>query len=268
MPIYAEQPKNLVDALSNKEIDAWYPSNDAARKWWRCVECIKDLDLLLEPLDNLKNSTKRKRLLKTAITPLHSLVLAINDLINDCLCNKETKRQLKQQELGEIKEMKALFNHLLPHDHKSVITNVRNKLSAHIDKSLHPYNAQEIAEKFSVEEFGRWLDMTIHLAIELTNLNIYSWSCKAPSEEYIRFMTNEPYIVTLKVKEGEPTQLVGLNISNSSPKNEMPEAISSLLKNTRKVLKHGKLPPSSFNFSKLEKGNWTAFKELSWLYEK
>lgn len=77
MPIYLDPfDREVADSLSEGEAEAnaWYPSNKAAQKLWRCLECLRDIDELLEEAIHLKNATKKKRRLKIAITPLHSLI--------------------------------------------------------------------------------------------------------------------------------------------------------------------------------------------------
>lgn len=113
----------------------------------------------------------------------------------------------------------------MPHDHKSTVTTVRNKLSSHIDKELHPSKAQELDQ----HEFGRWLHICLHLVLDLTKLNVYSWSCKSPSDEYVTFMFNEPFILTIKPEGERGAELAALNISKSSPKNALPESVGRLI---------------------------------------
>lgn len=170
MPVFLDKtPRSISDSLEEIEIDAWFPSNSAAQKLWRCLECLRDLDDLLIDSANQKNATKRKRKLKTALTPLHSLVKSVDDLCNDIQSNKDTRCLLDESNIQAVSEIQELFSRLLPHDHKADISTIRNKLSAHIDKKMHPSEAQKISSVITSNEFGRWLD-------------IYHWSCKPPSK--------------------------------------------------------------------------------------
>ena len=259
MPIFLEPDKKVADPISKLDVDAWLPANTAAQKWWRCIEVMRDLDLVLSSLESQKNATKRKRVLKIAITPLHSFAIAIDDLCNDIQCNQKTKNKLSVDDLKEVKEIQRLFNKLLPHDHKAVLTVVRNKLSAHIDKQIHPLDAQKMTQDFTPDEFGRWLHICLHIILDLTKLDIYEWSCKSPSDKYVRFTTNEPYIVTFLPDGPNGAELAGLNISSSSPKNEAGNLVEAMLKHSKWIFKKKKQPITCLK-STLGT-NWNTFKE-------
>lgn len=232
MPIYLDPTdRGIANAMGAREdeVDDWFPSNKAALKLWRCLESMLDLEEALEFTSEAKNTTKKKRKLKIAITPLHSLISNIDDLLNDIENNPETKGRLEKQDVDNVIKIQKEFHEVLPHDNKSTITTVRNKLSSHIDKKLHPSQAQELGSEISQHEFGRWLHICLHMILDLTKLNIYSWACKPPSDEYLTFMHNEPYIVTMKTDGERITQLAGLNISNSSPRNAIPESVDKLI---------------------------------------
>ncbi len=185
MPIYLEEtPKAISDSIEEVEVNAWFPSNSAAHKLWRCLETLRDLDELIADSANQKNATKRKRKLKIALTPLHSLVTCVDDLCNNIQSNKETRRFLKKSQIKEVAEIQNRFSELLPHDHNAIISTARNKISAHIDKKMHHSEAQKIGSTIPANEFGRWLHVCLHLVLDLAKLNIYHWSCHPPKDEY------------------------------------------------------------------------------------
>lgn len=100
MSIYLDTfDREIANSLSEGEAEAnaWHPSNPAAQQLWRCLECLRDLDELLEEAFHQKNSTKKKRRLKNAITPLHSLMFALDDLLNDIQSNNETSRRFERR---------------------------------------------------------------------------------------------------------------------------------------------------------------------------
>lgn len=259
MPIYLDDtPRSISDSLEDIEIDAWFPANSAAQKLWRCLESLRDLDELLCDSANQKNATKRKRKLKIALTPLHSLVKCLDDLCNDIQCNKETRCLIDESKVIEVLEIQELFSILIPHDHKANITMVRNKLSAHIDKKLSPSEAQKISSVITQSQFGRWLHICLHLVLDLTKLDIYHWSCKSPNEEYVCFMTNEPFIVTMKVIGENSPALAAVNIANGSPRNAIPEVVQSLVTNSQWMFK--KDQPRILSLKEDSRDNWNTFK--------
>ena len=264
MPIYLDEtPRSISDSIEEIEVEAWFPSNSAAQKLWRCLESLRDLDELLSDSAHQKNATKRKRRLKIALTPLHSLVKCVDDLCNDIQTNKETRGLLEDSIVKEVSGIQKRFSELLPHDHKAAISTARNKLSAHIDKKLHPSEAQKIGSVITPNEFGRWLHICLHLVLDLTKLNIYHWSCKPPSDEYVCFMTNEPFVVTIKNK-GE-VELSAINIANSSPRDAVPEVIESLVRNSQWMFKKGQ--PRIRSLTEDNRDNWNTFQEYSYIHE-
>lgn len=104
-----------------------------------------DLEEALESASQAKNTIKRKRKLKIAITPLFALISNIDDLLNDIENNPETHNRLENKEIKEVVKIHKEFNEVLPHDHKSLVTKIRNNLSSHIDKKLHPSGAQQLS---------------------------------------------------------------------------------------------------------------------------
>ena len=242
MPIYLDPAdRGIANAMDDPDsnVDDWFPSNKAALKLWRCLESMLDLEEVLEFASQAKNTTKKKRKLKIAITPLHALISNIDDLLNDIENNPETKGRLEREDIENIIRIRTEFKEVLPHDNKSMVTRIRNKLSSHVDKKLHPTKAQELGSGIDQHEFGRWLHICLHVILDLTKLNVYSWSCKPPTDEHLTFMFNEPYIVTMKPDGEHGAELAALNISKSSPKNAIPESVEKLIVLSQWMFKKG-----------------------------
>jgi len=259
IPIYIDPvDRTVADPLVEEEVDvdAWYPSNKAAHKLWRCLECLRDLDELIDDVSNQKNATKKKRRLKIAATPLYSLVLSLDDLLNDIKCNEETSKLLSDAEINQIKDISRQFDAMLPHDNKAPLSILRNKLSAHIDKKNHPTESREIGKIIIPSEFGRWLHICLHLILDLTKLDIYWWSCKT-IDGYVRFMHKEPWLVTLKTDGNQISELAGIHIAKGSPKNSIPIVVESLVKNSQWMFKPGQ--PRIGNLKEDTKENWNTF---------
>ena len=56
LPIYADQVRRLVDAATELQPHNWRPANVAAQKLFRCVECLRDIEVILKSADG--QSTK------------------------------------------------------------------------------------------------------------------------------------------------------------------------------------------------------------------
>lgn len=260
MPICLDPvDRGIADSLSEGEADVndWYPSNDAARKLWRCLECLRDLDELLEDVAQQKNATKKKRRLKIAVTPLHSFATSLDDLLNDIQCNKDTSSKLTSEQEEQIRRIREQFSLMLPHDHKAPLSMVRNKLSSHIDRSIHPGEAKDLGRVIDSSEFGRWLHICLHLCLDLTKLDIYCWTCEAPSDELVRVMSNEPYLVTFRVEGNKVSELVGLHIVKKSPRNDIPDVIERLIESSVWMFKPRQ--PRIKSLKEDTKENWNTF---------
>jgi hypothetical protein len=81
VPIYADQIRQLVDAATELQPQNWQPANVASQKLFRCVECLRDIEVLLKSAGRSSNQVKRRRKLKIMLTPLHSLAEAVRDLV-------------------------------------------------------------------------------------------------------------------------------------------------------------------------------------------
>ena len=260
LPIYLESlDRKVADSLAEgeAEVSAWHPSNKAAHKLWRCLECLRDLDELLEETTHLKSASKKKRRLKIAVTPLHSLIVALDDLLNDIQCNKETSKQLNADQIRQISRISKQFGEMLPHDNTAPVSVLRNKLSSHVDKRLLPNEARAIAGIMSPSEFGRWLHICLHLVLDLTKLDIYAWTCDSPASGYVRFMTNEPFIVTFKTEGNELRTIVGMHIAKSSPRNCIPSIVDSIIKHSGWLFKSGQ--PRIISLKEDSRENWNTF---------
>lgn len=257
IPIYLDNTDRYIADSMDEKANSWYPSNSAAQKLWRCLESMRDIENLLAESADQKNATKRKRKLKIAITPLHSLITAIDDLCNNIQSNPDIRNQLEKDQIKDISAMKTEFAKLMPHDHKSPISKVRNKLSSHIDKKLHPNSAQKLSNVIKPHEFGRWLHICLHLVLDLTKLNIYEWACDAPDKEYKCFMHNEPFIVTFKLDGENVSELAAVNLAKSSPRNAISEIVDCLVKHSQWMFKKGQ--PRIYGLKEDNKDNWNTF---------
>lgn len=269
MPIYLDAyERGVVDAMDGDEeaSEDWFPSNKPAFKLWRCLESMLDLEELIEVASQAKNATKRKRKLKIAVTPLHSFIKNLDDLLNDIQTNPETRGRLSDVDLAQIKTIAEEFSDVLPHDRKSTVSTFRNKLSSHIDKKIHPREAQNLANSLDQHEFGKYLHICLHLTLDLMKLDIYAWSCRSPSEEYVTFMTNEPYIVTIKPQGKYGAELAGLRVSKKSPKTSISDVIGKLVALSQWMFKGDQ--PRISSLKEDSKENWNTFSPNLGMYKK
>ena len=258
LPVYIDKTnRDLADSTENIiDVDCWYPGNKPAEKIWRCVESLRDLDDILETIQYLKNATKKKRRLKQIATPLHSLIININQLLNDVTSNAETKKRMTEEEIKDFNRIKQEYENYVPFKGNQTLGKIRNKLSAHVDKKITPHEAASLINNVDSSDFGKWLHASIHVFTDLLNLNIYNWSCKSPSEEYIRIMSNEPFIVTFKISENnELKALAGVDIAKESPKEPMARLIESIVVKSQWMFKKLECRIGYINIGKAKTNN-------------
>jgi hypothetical protein len=267
MPIYLdEQLRSIVDSLdSDEKSDDWHPANSAALKLWHCLEALRDIEIALSAAASQKNASKRKRHLKSFSVPLFSLASAVVQLCDQIVGDKSSHNFLDVGTPKEIATIKTEFLALVPFDWKGDLALIRNKLGGHIDSKIWPWEAREILSRRDVSDFGRWLHICIHVVADLTNLDIYSWSCRSVSDGYIRLMTTEPFLVTFRV-DAEIKALAGIHIIKCSPRESVAQAAASVIRASQWMFQAGQ--PRITELKTRNGKDWNTFAESNVLWKR
>lgn len=234
MPVYADIERHLIDptGVDDSEHD-WHPDNAAAQKLFRCVECMRDVQEQVEHIETAKAADKRKRRAKMLATPLHSLASCLRDLLNDCLSNPDTTKKMPADAHRLIPEMLAALSQHVPVGKDRLLSQVRDKAAAHVDKTFSPRETRELIKKLELHELGLWLDVMLGILCELLKLPIYFWSCASPLPGAIRIMTCEPFLVTMRVEDGRITELLATHAVARSPKSDVSDLIMKVVNGSR-----------------------------------
>lgn len=234
IPIYRDIHRKLTDVTTFRKRDRdWFPVGYAAQKLFRCVESLRDVDLLLQD-GKFKNNAKKRRKTKLILTPLHSLSEGIRDLLNDLETNPATVKALPPGAQAEIHKLRDCLLLNTQSGKGQLMTLARNKIAAHIDKDLWPHEAREIVEKASPPQVGWWLHTCVSVLADVLKLPVYYWGFHSEEPNVSRVMYNEPLIVTSEIeKNGRVVALLGVHIAKKGPRHQ----IFDLLKN---VVKHSK----------------------------
>jgi len=202
MPIYLDPTaRRLVAAGDDLDKDGfWYPSNAPARRLWACTEVLTDINDLLEDGMAAKNSGKRKRKAKLIAGQTHTLAKAINGLLSSIIGDSQIRKDLGSDDLKEVQEMQNDFAAFVPFQWGADLSTYRNKLVAHFDDAFWPKDATELLNAIPTNQIGQWLHICLHVLLDITKLKVFAWSCSSPHPGYVRFMHNEPFIVTIKLK--------------------------------------------------------------------
>ena len=236
MPIYLDDvPRNIADVtaqIDNASHD-WAPSNKATQKLWRCVEALRDIHSILEDAAASQSKDKRRRKLKIVFTPLVSLAQGILDVLNYAACDSEARKSIGREMHRLIPPLRERFLQYVPLERKELLSTLRNKLSAHIDKSLFPAEGRDLFSKAHLHEAGLWIHMSIAVLLDLLKLPMYAWMCDCDKEGLIRLMTNEPFVVTITCEEDKLKDLVGVDIVRDTPTKQIWTLVAEVIKESR-----------------------------------
>jgi len=259
MPIYRDdRSRSIVDSLKeNSQSTDWYPGNAMALKLWHCVEALRDIETVLGPARAQKNSTKRKRHLKMFSVQLFSFASAVAQLCDQIISDEDARRWLEPGTTSEIATIKNEFLALVPIDWKGDLAVLRNKLGGHIDKKLWPWEASEIISRASLSNLGKWLHICLHVLLDLTKLDVYSWSCHSNADGRIRLMTNEPFLLTFEVDGEGPKKVVAFHMIQRSPRETLTEIVGQVVKNSQWMFQSNETRIRSLKIDR--GGKWNTF---------
>jgi hypothetical protein len=262
-PIYADQVRKLVDAATELQPANWRPANVAAQKLFRCVECLRDIDVLLKSAGRSKNPVKRRRRLKIMLTPLHSLAEASRDLLNDLECNPDTVCRLPQG-----------VRELLPHMCSQLLRNVsigkggllstaRNKISAHIDRDFSSDEMRTLLSQAEPAQIGLWIHTCVAIVADLIKVPVFFWACDSDRRDAIRILFNEPFVITLGLTpDGKVNRLLGADFIPKPPRRDVLELLMRVVNSSKWLF--GPKDSRITGFTEDEPGSsWP--KSLEWL---
>ena len=233
-PVYADAVRQLADVATQPQPQAWKPANVAAQKLFRCVECLRDLELLLQTASRLKSKVKQRRKLKIILTPLHSLVEAIRDLANDLENNPDTVKRLPPNARQLIPQIRSQLLSISSIGKGSLLSTTRNKLSAHIDRELSAEAMRVLLSQAETPQVGLWLHSCISVLTDFSKLTVYFWSCEPNGEGTIRILFVEPFVVTLGLNsDGKADRVIDVHLIPKPPRRDVLELMMRVVKNSK-----------------------------------
>jgi hypothetical protein len=218
-PVYADKVRHLADVATGHQPQAWKPANTAAKKLFRCVECLRDIEVLLHTAERLKNKAKQRRKLKILHTPLYSLVEGIRDLANELENNPDTFRQLPKGARQLIPELRSQLLRISTAEKGGLLSTTRDKISAHIDRELSAQEMQMLLSRADPSQIGLWLHACVAVLSDFIKLPVYFWSCEPDGVGTIRILFKEPFVVTLGLDStGKANQILDVHLILSPPR--------------------------------------------------
>lgn len=233
-PVYADQVRKLADVADGHQPQAWKPANVAAQKLFRCVECLRDLEVLLQTAGRTKNKGKQRRRLKLLHTPLYSLVEAIRDLANDLENNPDTVRQLPKGARQIVPQLRSQLLQISTVEKGGLLSTTRNKISAHIDRELSAEEMQSLLSQADPSQIGLWLHTCVAVLSDFIKLPVYFWACEPDGEGTMRVLFREPFVVTLGLDSmGKVNRLLDVHMLLSPPRHDVFELLVRVVKDSK-----------------------------------
>ena len=237
-PVYADKVRQLADIANEYEPQAWNPANLPAQKLFRCVECLRDIEVLLQTAGRSKNKVKQRRKLKILHTPLHSLVEAIRDLTNDLENNPDTVRRLPDGARELVPQLRSQLLQISTIEKGGLLSTTRDKIAAHVDRELSTEEMRILLSQADSSRIGLWLHACISVLCDLIKLPAYFWSCQPEGEGSVRILFEEPFVVTLGLDStGKANRLLDIYMVPSPPRYDVVKLLMRVVKYSKWMFK-------------------------------
>lgn len=213
IPIFVDEADPEIDDPANSHHDQhWYPANTIAIKLVRCLEALRDIQVMLNTLAAEEDPASRKRLTKLLATPLFNLIVGVRDMFNDIEGNAKEYKQITVEDRRQINNRFERYLEEVPFDSTSTLKIIRDKISSHIDKDVFKGDARKTWSLVDLEQLLEWLRIALEALMFLLSLDIYAWTRDSGHEDVFRLMWADGYQVDLNLKE---TVIVGMSLARS-----------------------------------------------------
>jgi hypothetical protein len=234
LPVYLDIERDLIDPIESEPSDRdWQPGNRACQKLFRCVEAVRDLKEVIDNAQEVENATKRRRRLKLLATPLYSFATCIDDLLNDCIGNSDTRSKLSTDQVKTIAEVRTLLSERVPFRKGGMLARLRNKAAAHVDADLSPDDMRRLLKSVPLQQLGFWMDTCVSVFCDVLKLPIYFWTCHCEYPNVIRLLAAEPILASFKLKNNEISEFVGAHVIQRSPRMIVANLVFELIETSR-----------------------------------
>jgi hypothetical protein len=215
------------------------------------VECVRDIELLLQTAGRLKSRTKQRRKLKIIHTPLYSLVEGIRDLANDLENNPDTVRQLPQGARQLVPQLRSQLLLISTAEKGGLLSTTRDRIAAHVDRELSAEEMQFLLSQADPSQIGLWLHTCVAVLSDFIKLPVYFWSCEPDGDDTVRILFKEPFVVTFGLDStGRANRLLNLHLVASPPRYEVAKLLMRVVKNSKWMFRANDQRITSFEADK------------------
>lgn len=223
VPIYRDPVRRtLVDTASESyDPNEWHPMNGPANKLLKCHEALQDILENLETYLATDSVKKRRRRLRSMFVPLHSLCVALVDLINQIQSDHQMHDRLPANATKNLTLLRSRFVELVPFSRDGKLGKLRNKISAHYEKTMTPGDMRNLYQETDSTEVGEWLHLGLSTLCDLLKLDAYMWTASGPEPDTSIIMCQEPLMSCIRVKDSQITGIEGFFMQSESPRDHV-----------------------------------------------
>jgi len=239
IPVYLLKGRFDVFDAPEDENDTygWHPKSLSAVKLCRCVESLRDVESMLCDAGHSKSDSKKKRKLKFLILSIHTLSSSLVDLCNGMKSNPEMRKEVGGEHRKLIQEMKECFISNIPLGKNGLLKEIRDKLAAHVDHRITPYESKELWKQVDSSVVGTWLHHAVNLFFDLLKLPGYTWWMKHEEPDLITIMETEPFMTAFRTKNGTITEIAGCYMTELPPRKVLLELAVEVVEKSRWMFK-------------------------------
>jgi hypothetical protein len=211
--------RGLIDtAIAECQPHEWHPMNGSASRLFKCREALQDIQEILEAVEETQDIAKIRRRLRAIFVPMHSFCVGLIDLMNQIQSEQEIHSRLPVDAVKIINDLRTRFVRLVPYDRAGKLGKLRNRLSAHYEKSMAPHEMRELYSQTTFTEIGGWLHISLSVLCDLLKLDAYAWEADGPEPDTIITMWQEPIICVLRLQDHVVIGIENSYLRKVSPK--------------------------------------------------
>jgi hypothetical protein len=163
------------------------------------------------------------------IVPLHNLCTSTVDLLNSIQSEKQIADRLPPHCGKDLAKLISFFKASVPFLAQGKLAILRNKISAHYDRDMHPMEMRNVNSSVDLTEVAEWISVCISVLCDAVKLDAFIWSGRGYSKDSLMIMCSEPLMTDFCVEEGQVVGINGCYVSKS-PKWQIYEAMRALWK--------------------------------------
>ncbi len=207
--------------------------NQPADRLLKCREALHDIDEIIESYVGVKAPAKKRRRLRAIFVPLHALCVNLVELLNQIQSDKSVHDRLPRGATATISRLRTHFVSSVPFDRKGKLGLLRNRVSAHYERSMSPAKMRELLHSTDSTEIGEWLHISIGVLCDVLKLDAYMWTAAGPEKDTVTTMCQEPLVSVWRLQDSQIVGIGGFYLCKASPRMMVFELIQRLAESSQ-----------------------------------